>query len=102
MDLQKLELIDTLWHTEAATLCGFFTDDNGFICGDSPIDRDQALADGDSGEPCYPEYSLTLEIWDGWDGFPQDDDYPRDIRVSFNADEMREFAASWYQRRTKN
>lgn len=95
MDLQKLTLINTLWHTKRATLEGVVYDDLGMPAAISDIDRDQALADGDSGEPAYRSYVLVLQVWDGYEGWAQDDNKPRAIRVVFSADEMREFAATW-------
>ena len=95
MDLQKLETINTLWHTKRATLEGVTYDELGMPAAISDIDRDQALADGDSGEPVYRSYVLVLQVWDGFEGWAQDDNKPRAIRVVFSADEMREFAATW-------
>lgn len=95
MSPQKLEIIRTLWHTERATLEGVMYDESGMPSAISGIDRDQALTDGDSGDPVYRSYVLTLEVWDGSEGWAQDDDKPRDIRVAFSADEMRELAATW-------
>ena len=95
MSLQKLEIIRTLWHTKRATLEGVTCDDLGMPAVISDIDRDKALTDGDSGEPVYPSYVLVLQVWDGYEGWAQDDNKPRAIRVVFSADEMREFAATW-------
>ena len=95
MDLQKLETINTLWHTKRATLEGVVYDELGMPAAISDIDRDQALADGDSGDPVYRSYVLVLQVWDGFEGWAQDDNKPRAIRVVFSADEMREFAATW-------
>ena len=95
MSLQKLEIIRTLWHTKRATLEGVMYDDLGMPAAISDIDRDQALTDGDSGEPVYRSYVLVLQVWDGYEGWAQDDNKPRAIRVVFSADEMREFAATW-------
>ena len=95
MSLQKLEILRTLWHTERAYLEGVIYDDLGMPCAISGIDRDQALTDGDSGDPEFQTYVLTLQIWDGFEGWAQDDNKPRAIRVVFSADEMREFAATW-------
>ena len=95
MSLQKLEIIRTLWHTKRATLEGVVYDELGVPCAICGIDRDQALTDGDSGEPVYSSYVLALQVWDGFEGWAQDDNKPRAIRVVFSADEMREFAATW-------
>ena len=95
MSLQKLNILLTLWHTQRATLEGVTYDDLGVPCAVSGIDRDQALTDGDSGDPVYRTYVLTLQIWDGFEGWAQDDNKPRAIHVIFTADEMRELAASW-------
>ena len=95
MNLQKLEILDTLWHTKRATLDGISCDAMNMPCVISSIDRDQALTDGDSGDPVYPLYALNLQVWDGFEGWAQDDDKPRAIHVIFTADEMRELAASW-------
>lgn len=95
MSLQKLEIIRTLWHTKRATLEGVTYDELGVPTAISDIDRDQALTDGDSGDPVYRSYVLVLQVWDGYEGWAQDDNKPRAIRVVFSADEMREFAATW-------
>ncbi len=95
MSLQKLEILRTLWHTKRATLEGVVYDDLGVPCAICGIDRDQALADGDSGDPVYNAYVLVLQVWDGFEGWAQDDNKPRALRVVFSADEMREFAATW-------
>ena len=95
MSLQKLEIIRTLWHTKRATLEGVVYDELGVPCAICGIDRDQALTDGDSGDPVYRSYVLVLQVWDGYEGWAQDDNKPRAIRVVFSADEMREFAATW-------
>lgn len=95
MSLQKLEILRTLWHTQRATLEGVTYDELGVPCAVSGIDRDQALTDGDSGDPVYRTYILSLQVWDGFEGWSQDDCKPRAIRVVFSADEMRELAATW-------
>ena len=95
MSLQKLEIIRTLWHTKRATLEGVVYDELGMPAAISDIGRDQALTNGDSGDPVYRSYVLVLQVWDGYEGWAQDDNKPRAIRVVFSADEMREFAATW-------
>ena len=95
MSLQKLEIIRTLWHTKRAILEGVTYDDLGVPCAVSGIGRDEALTDGNSGDPVYRTYILSLQVWDGFEGWAQDDNKPRAIRVVFSADEMREFAATW-------
>lgn len=95
MSPQKLEILRTLWHTQRATLEGVTYDDLGMPCAVSEIDRDQALTDGDSGDPVYRTYVLSLQVWDGYEGWSQDDDEPRAIRVVFSAGEMRRLAATW-------
>ena len=91
MSLQKLEILRTLWHTQRAILEGVTYDELGVPCAISGIGRDEALTDGDSGEPVYRTYVLSLQV----EGWSQDDCRPRAIRVVFSADEMRELAASW-------
>ncbi len=92
MSLQKLEILRTLWHTKRAILEGVTYDELGVPAVISDIDRDQALTD--SGDPAYRSYVLALQVWDGFEGWAQDDNKPRAIRVVFSADEMRELAAS--------
>lgn len=93
MSLQKLEILRTLWHTKRATLEGLTCNEMGLPCAITSIDRDQALTD--DGEPVYPMYALNLQVWDGYEGWSQDDDKPRAIHVIFSADEMREIAVTW-------
>lgn len=95
MSLQKLNILLTLWHTQRATLEGITCDEMGVPCAISSIDRDQALTDGDSGDPVYPLYALNLQVWDGYEGWSQDDCKPRALHVIFSAEEMRELAAAW-------
>ena len=96
MSLQKLEILRTLWHTQRAILEGVTYDELGVPCAISGIGRDEALTGGDSGEPVYRTYVLSLQVWDGYQGWAQDDTKPRAIRVVFSADEMRELAATWH------